>query len=193
MKTPITYSSRPAFVLLVGLTVLSLAAVPAMINAQDNKDKGAAVFKIPDGYMKVEMSKFRGVMMLDPKKAAGMFVTYPDDNETTEALRQRVLTFVASMFIHDDKGKAETPLTWDTKPLPAHAGDGEGKAAANVYSGATNELQVAIYERTGGPRPFLYGYFAMRHKSGKGDDGKFLDDLGQGVKAFDKLWQSFPK
>jgi hypothetical protein len=31
----------------------------------------------------------------------------------------------------------------------------------------------------------------MRHKPGKGDDGKFLDEQGQGVKAFDKLWKSF--
>ena len=194
MKIAITHISRlAAFVLSAGLIVLSLVGVPALSNAQDKKDKGAAVFKIPDGYMQVEMSKFRGVMMLDPKKAAGMFVTYPDDNETTEALRQRVLAFVAPMFIHDEKGKAATAITWDTKPLPSHAGDGDAKASANVYSAVTSEMQVAIYERTGGPRPFLYGYFAMRHKSGKGDDGKFLDDQGQGVKAFDKLWQSFPK
>jgi hypothetical protein len=97
------------------------------------------------------------------------------------------------MFLHDEKDKTPAVLTWNTTALPSHEDDGEGKALASVYSGVTQELQIAIYERTTGPRPFLYGYFAMRHKAHKGDDGKFLDEQGQGVKAFDKLWQSFSK
>lgn len=164
------------------------------VSAQDKSDavKGAAIFKIPDGYMRVPLSDFRGALLLDPKKPAGMFVTYPDDNETTAALRQRVLKKIAPMFIHDEKEKAETAITWETKAMPSHTGDGDGKAEAKLYSGAKQELQVVIYERTIGPVPFIYGYFAMRHKSPKSDDGKFLDEQGQGVKAFDKLWQSFP-
>ena len=153
---------------------------------------GGVVFKVPDGYMKAPLSNFRGFMILDPKKPAGMVVTYPNDNETTEALGKRMLEFIGPMFIHE-KGTPQPSFTWNTKPLSSHPGDGEGKATINTYSGATQDLQVAIYERTGGPRPFLYAYFAMRHKEGKGDDGKFLDDQGNGVKAFDKLWKSFSK
>jgi hypothetical protein len=164
------------------------------VQAQDNKPtKGAAVFKIPDGYMQAPMTDFRGMFVLDPKKPAGMFVTYPSDNETTAALRQRVLNKVGPMFIHDEGDKGATAISWETKSLPAHPDDGDGKAEASVYRGSTTEVQVVIYERTTGPVPFLYGYFAMRHKSPKGDDGKFLDAEGKGVKPFDKLWQSFPK
>jgi len=172
------------------------AGIFNLVSAQDQGDssKGAAAFKIPDGYMRAPLTDFRGMFLLDPKKAGGMFVTYANDNETTEALRQRILTTIAPMFIHDSKGKSDlTAVTWTSQPLPSHPGDGDGTAATNTYTLATQEVQVAIYERTGGPRPFLYGYFAMRHKPQKGDDGKFLDAQGNGVKAFDKLWKSFPK
>ncbi len=176
----------------VAIVAVCSGFVGRTIKAQDSA-KGAAIFKIPDGYMQAPLSDFRGLMMLDPKKPAGMFVTYPNDNESTEALHQRLLKTIGPMFIHDEKGKAETTISWNMQPLPSHEGDGEGKAVANTYSDETQELQVAIYERTSGPRSFLYGYFAMRHKAGKSDDGKFLDEHGQGVKAFDKLWKSFPK
>jgi hypothetical protein len=189
MKNSDSYiSQRAILVLFVGLTVLSLFTVP--LNAQDKNDVPAS-FKVPDGYMQVPMDEFRGVMMLAPKKAVGMFVTYPGDNETTAALRDRVLAFVAPMFIHEEEGKVAPPIRWETKPLASHPGDGDGKAVAHMYVGPAEEMQVAIFERTTGPRPLLYGYFAMLHKSGKGDDGKFLDEQGQGVKAFDKLWKSF--
>jgi hypothetical protein len=191
MKISITCISRLTVLALFGLTVLSFVAMPTRVTAQD-KNVGLS-FKVPDGYMQAPLSNFRGMLMLDPKKPAGMFVIYPNDNETTDALRQRILAFVGPMFIHDEKGKTETAITWDTRTLPSHEGDGAGKAVANIYNAATAETQVAIYKRAYGGQPALYGYFAMRHKSGKGDDGKFLDEQGQGVKAFDKLWKSFPK
>jgi hypothetical protein len=164
-------------------------------SAQDKKDaaKGGAIFKVPDGYMQMPFSDFRGMLMLDPKKPAGMFVTHPNDNETTESLRLRLLKTIGPMFIHSEKGKPETPITWTILSLPSHPGDGDGKAVVNTYSDETQELQVAIYERIAGQSPFVYGYFAMRLKKAKGDDGKFLDEHGEGIKAFDKLWNSFPK
>lgn len=191
MKISITRISRLTVLALLGLTVLSFVALPTQVTAQDQKV--ALSFKVPDGYMQVPISNFRGVMMLDPKKPAGLFVISPNDNETPEVLRERILAFVGPMFIHDEKLKAATTITWDSKTLPSHEGDGAGKAVANFYGTATEETQVAIYERATEGKPALYGYFAMRHKSGKGDDGKFLDEQGQGVKAFDKLWKSFPK
>jgi hypothetical protein len=55
------------------------------------------------------------------------------------------------------------------------------------------EVQVVVYERTTGVRPFVYGYFAMRHTAGKGDSAPFIDEGCKGVKDFDKLRQSFPR
>ena len=164
-----------------------------LVRAQNQaQSKGAAIFKVPDGYMQAPMGDLRGMFALDPKKPAGMFVSYPNDNENTFALRQRILRLVLPMFIHAEKG-SETATTWETTPLPSHPNDGDGKAEANIYRGAKEEVQVVIYECSTSPAPFLYGYFAMRHTSPKGDDGKFLDESGKGVKSFDKLWQSFPK
>lgn len=180
-----------SFLLSLCVTGLTLIALPLAVDAQNKNDKGPA-FKVPDGYMQMQMATFRGAMVLDPQKPVGMFVTYPNENETLESLRQRILTFVGPMFIHSEKGQANTTLSWATTPLPSHLGDGDGKAFMNLYSTSTNEVQVTIYERAG-TQPFLYGYFAMRHKPGQKDDGKFLDEQGQGVKAFEKLWKSFSK
>ena len=184
-----TISSKGRFNLVLALC-LTLIVLPASIDAQ-NKNGSEPEFKIPDGYMRMQMASFRGVLMLDPEKPAGMFVTYPDDNESYESLRQRILAFVAPMFIHYEEGKATPPITWVPTTLPSHF-DTDGQAFMNVYSGSGYEMQVSIYEHAG-PHPFLYGYFAMRHHPGKSDDGKFQDGQGQGIKAFEKLWKSFPK
>ena len=193
-RISINFMTRLSRILLAVATLLALVVGPQLTNAQDSKTTGAAVFKIPDGYMRAPLTDFRGLMMLDPKKPAGMFVTYPNDNESTQDLRKRMLAFVGPMFIHaDSEPRGEGGLVWTTKSLPSHPDDGDGKATTSIYSAANQEVQVTIYERTTGVRPFLYGYFAMRHNPAKSDDAKFLDDQGQGVKAFDKLWKSFPK
>jgi hypothetical protein len=168
-----------------------VGSIGSSVAAQDPSN-GGAVFKMPDGYMRAPLSNFKGLMTLDPKKAAGIFVTYPNDNETTEALSKRLLDFIGPMFIHD-KGTPKPGITWSTSPLVSHPGDGAGKATVNIYTDPTQEVQVVIYERTTATTPLLYGYFAMRNKPGRKDDGKFLDDNGKGIKAFDKLWESIQK
>ncbi|HEY0100302.1 MAG TPA: hypothetical protein VGB76_15235 [Pyrinomonadaceae bacterium] len=175
---------------------MTLSAWPQTSSAQDkittqlgDSAEGAAIFKTPKGYMQIKLEGFRGVLILDPKKPAGMFISYPDDKETTESLRRRVRTRVTEMFIHGDK----TPeLDWSAKPLPPHKGDGEGKASLETATSGETEIQLATYERTTGVRPFVYGYFAMRNKSGKGEKVHFIDEQGLGVKKFDELWQSMP-
>lgn len=148
--------------------------------------QGGAIFKIPDGYMPAEFADFKGVLIINPKKPTGMFVTYPNEGETTQALAQRVRAAIVKMFIH----KEDVPETaWQTKPLPPHTGD--NAAAVATYAKGDIEVQVGAYERTENSYLLVYGYFAMRHKSGKGDNGRFLDEQGKGVKEFDKLWQSF--
>lgn len=152
--------------------------------------EGEAVFETPKGYMRIKFEGFKGVLIIDPKKPSGMFISYPDDNETTESLRQRIRTRVTGMFIHGDK----TPEpAWSSKPLPSHKGDGEGKASLETAITGEREIQVATYERAvAGAPPFVYGYFAMRNKSGKGGKVHFIDEQGKGAKAFDELWQSMP-
>jgi hypothetical protein len=175
--------------------VLMFAASLQTARAQEKTEKqlgeskpGEAVFEIPKGYMKAKFAELRGVLIIDPKKPGGMFVSYPDDNETIASLRQRIRTKVTGMFVHGDKNPE---LAWDARPLPSHKGDGDGKASLETATAGDMELQFVTYERTTGA-PFLYGYFAMRHKSGKGDNGRFIDEQGKGVKAFDELWQSMP-
>ncbi|HEY0077062.1 MAG TPA: hypothetical protein VGB73_00340 [Pyrinomonadaceae bacterium] len=147
----------------------------------------AAVFKQPKNYMPAELPNFRGLFMLNSKKPAGIFVSYPNDGETTQALLQRIRAAVIPMFVH---GELKREATWDFKPVPAHPGDGVESGTAATYTGETQEIQVVSYERVGGVRPFVYGYFAMRSK-GKNSGAKFLDAEGKGVKEFDELWQSF--
>ncbi len=178
--------------LAIMLVISGLLVAIAASTASQDSTKGAAVFKVPDGYMTIPSTAFRGTIMLDPKKPAGMFVTYPNDNESTEALTKRLLDFIGPMFIHE-KGKDKLNLTWETTSLLSHKGDGDGKAKVNVIKGPKQEVQVAIYERATGVRPFLYGYFAMRHIPEKNEDPKFLDQKGEGVKAFEKLWKSIPE
>jgi hypothetical protein len=148
--------------------------------------QGGAVFKVPKGYMPAPFADFKGMLLLDPKKPAGMFVTYPNEGETTDSLRQRARAVIVKMFIH----KGDVPQTaWQIKPLPLHAGDSAAMLATHV--GNEIEVQVATYERMEGTHLVVYGYFAGRNRSGKGDNGRFLDEQGKGVKDFDKLWQSF--
>jgi len=182
---------RPITAFALSIVAVFSGAFGSSVVAQAPAKVGAS-FKVPDGYMQAPLSNFRGMMMLDPKKPAGMIVIYPNDNETTEALTRRLLDFIGPMF-RQEKGTANASISWSTKPLPSHPGDGQGRATMNTYSESGQEVQVAIYERTETSGSFLYGYFAMRHKDGKGDDGKFLDDQGNGVKGFDKLWKSFSK
>jgi hypothetical protein len=154
-----------------------------------NSSERGVVFKQPKNYMPANLPEFRGLFMLNPKKPAGVFVSYPNDGENTESLRQRIRAAIIPMFIHDEQ---KQPVTWDFKPVPAHPGDGVETGTIATYAGATQEVQVVTYERVGGVRPFVYGYFAMRRK-GKNSGGKFLDEAGKGVKEFDELWQSFDK
>jgi hypothetical protein len=154
------------------------------------QEKGAAVFKVPAGWMPADKTDVGPIVFLNPKKPAVMFVTYPKQEETTtEAQRQRVRSLAAAMFFHDDKAE----LNWEVKHIQSHPGDGDGAADIATAKKGDMQVQIVTYERTTGVRPFIYGYVAMRHTKARGDDAPFIDETGKGVKDFDKLWQSFPK
>jgi hypothetical protein len=176
-----------------GLTILSLilafttsgGVVLAQQNAADKK--GGVVFKIPKGYMPMDFPKHKGVMMLHPKKPAGMFVVYPNESQKAVDLIAEIKPTLARMFIHD----AKTELVWNTTPLNAHQNVADESGSLMTTSDAKMEMQVAAYTRTVGAREVVYGYFGMRHKgTGKDDDAKFLDAAGEGVEDFDKFWKT---
>lgn len=194
MREPEPSTHRPFLfsgLCLVASFVLAMTACgTVMAQSTEEAVPGGVVFQFPDGHGRNRPPGFNGMFMV-ARTPSGMFVIYPDNNETTEALRQRVLRLVVRMFFHNDKGRANLDITWNERPMLAHPDDGDGQASAYLYLGFTQQVQVVIYERTTGPRPFLYGYFAMRSKSDGCPDGEFLDEQGQGVKAFDDLWKSF--
>ena len=140
--------------------------------------KGDAVFKVPKGYMAMDKSEIGPMLMLNPKQG-----------ETTQALRLRLRDLAANMFFHENTAG----INWDVKQLQSHPDDGDGKADISTARQGEMEVQVVTYERTTGVRPFVYGYFAMRHLSHKSDDARFIDESGGGVKEFDQLWQSLSK
>jgi len=168
---------------IAALAAVALFAVCATAAAQE---KGAAIFKAPDGWMATDKTEVGPILFLNPKQPAAIFVTYPKrDETTTEAQRQRLRKLAVGMFFHDDKAV----LNWQVKSIPSHPGDGDGKADIATAKQGDMEVQIVTYERTTGVRPFIYGYIAMRDKK---SGAPFIDENGKGVKDFDKLWKSLP-
>lgn len=176
--------NRPRPLVTAAASLLFAVALCAAAGAQE---KGAAVFKVPDGWMPTDKTDVGPLVMLNPAKPAVMFVTYPKPDETTtEAQRLRLRKIAAGMFFRDDKAEPD----WQVKRIQSHPDDGGGPADIATAKQGDMEVQVVTYERTTGPRPFIYGYIAMRSKGG---GAPFLDENGKGSKDFDKLRKSFPK
>jgi hypothetical protein len=146
-------------------------------------DKQPIVFKAPSGYMPAEFSKHTGKLLLDPQRPAGMFVGYPSDGQDMAAFTDEVKDMVVKMFLHDSKN-----VTWNSSGLPPHKNIDTESGNLLTASDDKMEVQLAFYVRS--DKGVAYGYFGMRHKKGKGDDAKFLDSSGAGVKAFDELARS---
>jgi hypothetical protein len=126
---------------------------------------GAAVFKAPDGWMPADKTEIGPIVFLNPKKPSMMFVTYPPQDETTNELeRQRVRKLAAGMFFGPDN-KVEP--AWEVKPLQPHPGDADGVADIATAKVGDKEVQVVVYERRTGARPFIYGYAALRQDGKK--------------------------
>jgi hypothetical protein len=175
--------TKPRLTITIAASILFALILCAPAAGQE---KGAAVFKAPDGWMPFDESEVGPILFMNPKKPAVIFVTYPKQDETTtEGQRQRLRKQAAQMFFHDENAA----LDWQVKSIPSHPGDGNGKADIATARQGDKEVQIVTYERTTGPRPFIYGYIAMRSKKG---GAPFIDEQGKGVKEFDKLWKSLP-
>lgn len=144
--------------------------------------------KLPKGYMPMPFPEKRaGQVLLDAKRAAGMYIVYPKAGETPEAFNEFLKKMVVGMFLHDSK----TPVTWAESPLPPHKGVADESGTLFNASDAEREIQLAAYTRTVGGTKVAYGYYASRRKGGKRDgDGVLLDGSGNGVKDFEKFCQS---
>jgi len=166
------------------LLLFLMVSVPLAYFAQSG-DKKPVVFKSPTGYMPAEFSGHAGKLLLDPGRPAGMFVGYPKEGQDMNAFSEELKGTVAGMFLHEVRNP-----TWTSAPLPAHNGIESESGSLMTTSDDKMELQLAFYSRAEG---VAYGYFAMRYKKPKGDDAKFLDASGGGVKAFDELVKSISK
>jgi hypothetical protein len=167
-----------------------LAAFSCAAFVQTSHAQGV-VFKIPEDDFPMDWNKsgFKGILMLRKDSPSGIFISYPNDGEGSETLRERAVKFVAPTVIADDNGKKDFKLEKTT--IPKREGD---SADAFYYSFANKNsmVQVIVYERIMNEIPFIYGYFAMKGKDVKPESVKKLwaDDKGQGVKIFEKFWKS---
>ncbi len=158
--------------------------------AKRNAGEGIT-FKVPDGLHSAPLAGFKGLLMLDLNRPAGIFITYPNEGESIETLKLRALNGLTGMFIHDE-GNGTNTFNWSTAKIPVHQGDRENSASLNLTQTEKKEVQIAIYEREWNDITLIYGYFAMK-PSGSKKSKDFLDDKGNGSKELEKFWQSFPK
>ncbi len=161
------------------------------LTTEEAREKEGVNFGMLDGIVPVKWKNFRGTLMREDKKPSGMFIVFQNEGETLDAIRNGAGKAIAKMFIKDEKKIDE--IIWQTKPLPAHEGDKAGTAVMNIYDSDTETIQVAYYVREGKNAVFVYGYFARKSKTSKkkSDSGDFMDENGEGIKIFDKLWRSF--
>jgi hypothetical protein len=173
-----SHQSRMAIVAMLLFLAVPFTSVTLRADAQK---KEPVIFKIPDGFFPGEFSNHLGKLMLNPKSPAGMFVGYPSKDQDMDGFKKEMQGVVAKMFLHDAGN-----TTWSSVDLPPHKGVDE---SGTLFSASNEkmEVQLAFYIRSEG---VAYGYYGMRHKNGGGEDAKFLDAAGKGVKAFDELAKS---
>lgn len=186
------FNIRLITLILIALASCSAAAAQTNEKSDKNAGGGGITFKIPPDVMPVEWATFKGILMLAKKKPSGLFISYPNDGETLESLRERAEKSIAQMFVHDEKKAAK--IQWQTKSIPAHAGDRGETATMKLYDGEKESLQITFYEREWNNLKVIYGYFALQNKKSKekDDSADFLDEKGQGSAAFDEFWKTFP-
>ena len=116
---------------LLSIFVFAFAAI-INVNAQGiktnktedeaKKTAGSGVtFKIPDKVMPMKWKDFKGMLMLSQKLPSGIFISYPEENESLADLKIRAEKSVAAMFFEDDQKVDE--IVWETKTVPSHKGD----------------------------------------------------------------------
>lgn len=129
------------------------------------------------------------MLMLNPDSAAAIAISYPNENESIEALAGRLLTAVPGFF-GDVKGQE---VQWKSKPIDVNDGDKPNSGILYTAVSGDTELQFASFQRQWKGLTLVYGYFAMRSPKSKDVKKYWLDESGRGVKPFEKFWKSFSK
>jgi len=170
------------------LVIIVLLATFVFVSSAQNSGNKGAMFKTPKGYMPLDFPGLKGVMMITQKKPEGMFIVYPDKDQTSDDVWRKAQTTIKGMFVHDDK----VAVDWTSASLPAHEGIADETGTLWLGSTSEQEIQIAVFVRKIVDTPYVYGHFAMKVKSGKSKEqnGTFLDKDGKGVKEFDDFWRS---
>lgn len=158
--------------------------------AQDTpKRKHAIIFKVmEDTFPRSWKPQFNGFLMLLQKDPAAIFVSYPNEDESIEDLKKRLLLTTHSMFFRAKKGpdgkEVEAQPNWEIGEVKLNKGDAKG----NYYLSKTEDkwIQVMLYERTKEDTTVVYGYVSMRTAEGKKPKTWAKPD-GTGVKIFKKF------
>lgn len=169
--------------ILVFTLIFACAAFVQTSNAQ------GVVFKIPEDVFPMDWNKsgFKGILMLRKDSPSGIFVGYPNEDETIEALKTRAAKFILPMIVGQGKKMSEEEIKFQISSIPNRKGD-SGKAGQYYsYKNEKSEAQIIFYERTAKGSKFIYGYFALKNESMK---DIWADDKGQGVEIFEKFWKS---
>lgn len=183
--------------ILFTLSLLLALLIPAASFAQtaqvqSAEQKAYIIFKVPKGYMGAEYPEHKtGRILLDPKRPAGMFVVYLKDDETPEAFTEELKKMIGEMFYHTPDSESDFKPTWTASSVPALTTMSDETGTLFTSSDGKMQVQLASYIFTLSEKKVAYGYFAMQHvEKRRGDDGRFLDSSGGGVKDFEKLWKS---
>jgi len=157
-------------------------------NQTQTSGKKKVIFKIPNGFMPAEIPPDKkGLMMLNPKKPAGMFVAYTPDNMKSEDFIAELRNTLAKFFVSDKDVKFD----WTESPLPAHENVANETGKLLITSAKDKEVQVVAYSRTiSEGQDVVYGYFAMKDTKSKKNSADFVDASGKGVKEFESFWKT---
>lgn len=180
------------YIILIAFFVfVSFADGLAQTDNQPTK-KGGVVFKIPDDVFPIDLQKsgFKGILMLRKDAPSGLFVAYPNDGETIDALRQRLAVYIVPMFMHDKDVAAK--LTPQMSSIPVHPGDAENSGSYYLYTTGKTQVQILFYQRVANGNSLLYGYFANKNIDSNDDVAikGWADKNGQGVKIFESFWKT---
>lgn len=163
-------------------------------HAQKVRGQGGIVFKIPKNVFPMDWKKndFKGLLMLEKDSPSGVFITYPNDDESIEAVKKRAAKFIFPMFSSGAKDKeyGKDESKWQVKDIPSHKGDKNEFAKYYFIENDLQMTQILFYEREAGGKTFIYGYFSNRNKKDKINKKKWADDEGKGAKLLKKFWKT---
>ena len=179
------------------IVLSSFACTPRVSNYTNIEEaKKAAgdgiVFKQPSGFGQIPMNNFKGLLFLNPEKPVVIFVTYPNDGETLEDLKNRLKSFAFEMFAH--KKADSLDFKWQSFSVPSHKGDLSENGTLNLNENEKNSIQISIYEREWNGLKYVYGFIAMKNKTANENETKgiWANEKGDGIIGFEEFWTNLP-